>query len=426
MKTKKAVEPVLDKPLSTRESKILMGLCGLIVAGIYYSTALVTISMVGIVFLSLRHLSIEKTRRFLADFTMFPFLLLFLLVFLSGGNSSDQEAWRTAVVIKLPFLVLPVAFYMLPKIGKKAVIHLHLWLLVVSCIVGIPVLLNALFYPDEMLQLISRGQHLPTPIEAVKYSMFNAYASLTGIILYVEFFQTNERTARYLTAAAIGFILILMHVLAVRTGLVITYCSLLVYGCIHMYRQRSRRRIVILFAAFLLVPIVLYLTIPSLRYKIEYMRHDWKQYEEDSGSHYSDSERFLSYKAGWHLWKRAPVMGVGYGDVRSESHDFYTSYEERPDLFKLPHSQFLLTLAGAGILGMFMLLAGFYTPILQFRRPHLFRTLLVFIYLNYTLSFLVENSLERSMSVAFFLVFALILIKGLNEEEEILESAQHD
>ena len=99
---------------------------------------------------------------------------LFLLVFLSGGNSADKELWKTAVIIKLPFLILPIALFMLPRIGKKLVIQLHYWLLIVVAVTGIPVLLNAIFHYKDMIQLLSQGQHIPTPIEAVKYSMFNA------------------------------------------------------------------------------------------------------------------------------------------------------------------------------------------------------------------------------------------------------------
>jgi len=56
--------------------------------------------------------------------------------------------------------------------------------------------------------------------------------------------------------------------------------------------------------------------------------------------------------------------------------------------------------------------AGFYVPLLSKKLKTQTGALLVFLYLNYSISFLVENSLERSVSVAFFLIFALMLIKS--------------
>ena len=107
-----------------------------------------------------------------------------------------------------------------------------------------------------------------------------------------------------------------------------------------------------------------------------------------------------------------PLIGVGYGDVLEEAHVYYDQTYKRQDLFKLPHSQYLLTLAGSGLLGFIIFMVGFFTPLLSKKLKTKTGTLLLLLYLNYSISFLVENSLERSVSVAFFLLFALLLLKA--------------
>lgn len=418
MKKNVSNSPLHLKVLSTRESKLVFSICALLIIGIFFSKALITISMVGLVIVSLRYISWEKITAFFNDLTMMPLLLVFMVVFLSGGYSENHEAWMTALRVKLPFLILPFVIYVLPRMKKDFVIYLHFWLIIVSLVVGAIVSINVVLDYKEMISLLAKGQAIPTPIEHVKYSMFNAYAAMSGIILWREGRHSNTHQLWLLRIATVS-IVILLHVLAVRTGLIIFYISALTYLGLKTFREGDKRKLIVFIASSFIIPIVALNTIPSLQQKIAYMKYDWANYREGNGEHYSDSERIMSYKAGWEIWKSNPILGAGYGDVREDAHLYYDAKYKRSNFFKLPHSQFLLTMAGSGILGLLIFIAGFFTPLLVLRDRSVSTILLFYLYLNYTLSFLVENSLERSISVAFFLVFALFLLKSINEKRKL-------
>lgn len=408
----------INPDLSEREELLVFALCALLILGVFFSKALTTVSLSCLVIYSFKYLSWTQIVSFFSDRTMMPFLLVFLTVFLSGSYSENNEGWQTALRVKLPFLMLPFAIYLLPEVKKVFIIRLHLWLIFTCTITGLLVCFNVLTNFEDMLDLLAKGQPIPTPIEHVKYSMFNAYAAMSGIIL-LDKGVLLQKTYQWILKSAIILLIILIHLFAVRTGLVILYFSILVYFGLKFSRLGSVKRLVILFTGIICVPVLIYYTVPSIQQKIAYMKYDWSKYAQGEGTDYSDSERIMSYSAGWNIWKSNPILGVGYGDIRDEVHLYYDREYDRSDFFKLPHSQFLLTMAGSGILGLLIFVAGFFTPLISKRKKGLSSILVGYLYLNYSLSFLVENSLERSISVAFFIVFALFLLKPIRASRSI-------
>jgi len=291
---------IRNQILSSLKDKeyILFILSACLVVGIFYSRAITTTFLIGILICSLRYVTFDKIKSFFRDQTLMPFILVFVAGF--GSYSDDQVLWQTALRVKLPFLVMPFAFYLLPKLGNdRLVMQLHYWLIAVVVAVQLPVLVHALSNYDAMLSLLSRGQPIPTPIEHVKYSMFSAYAAISGLYLI----KHDHHVGR----------------IAIQLS-------------------------------------------PTLQQKIGYMNYDWDQYQKMGGHEYSDSERIMSYKAAIDMILSNPIIGVGYGDVLEESHLYYDQAYGRSELYKLPHSQFLLTLAGSGILGFLIFVAGFYVP----------------------------------------------------------------
>lgn len=390
---------------------IALGLSACLLVGIFYSKAVTTICIIALFVVALRFITFEKIKGFFKDKRLMPLVFVFLASFLSGSYSDNQELWQTALRVKLPFLTLPFAFFLLPKMKEQVVIQLHYWLIAVVVGVSLPVLTHAMLNYDSMIALLSKGQAIPTPIEHVKYSMFNAYAAIAGLFLIRKETQ-SPMALKVILIVAVAFIIFMLHFLAVRSGLVIFYVSILAYALIELVNGTSKRMALIILTGVLILPILTYKLSPTLQQKIGYMNYDWSQYQKDGGHQYSDSERIMSYKAALHMIGSNPLLGVGYGDVLEESHIFYDQVYKRQDLFKLPHSQYLLTLAGSGLLGFIIFAVGFFTPLLNKNWKTKTGTLLGLLYLNYSISFLVENSLERSVSVAFFLIFALLLLKS--------------
>ena len=384
--------------------------------GIFYSTAITSISL-GLIFLiGLSHWKNDHLRRFYTDRIFIPFLLIFVVALISGWNTEDGDAFHTTLRIKLPFLLLPLSYLLIQPFRSRFALDLHHWLLCITAVVGFPVLIFTLKNYDAMLELVAKGQAIPTPIEHVKYSMFNAYAVITGICLLAFRWSHYSRAQKFFLASASALLILLMHILAVRTGLVILYISILFLGILTFIKYRWTKGFILTVILTVVLPFIAYHSIPTVKQKAGYVLYDWKQYQEGKGRTYSDSERIMLYNVGLQVWKDHALLGVGLGDVKNEVSEYFIKMYDSNGPRKLPHNQFLLYLAGSGIVGLALFLCGFYFPLRKCASLSIEGVLLMMLYLNYTLSFLVENSLERSMSVAFFLLLVLPLMKNAQKQ----------
>lgn len=397
----------MTSQLTRIEEKLFLLFGGLLIAGLFYSRFMSTLSLVLLCLMGLRYFRNERLKNLFLDRKLLPFCLVFFSVLISYVYSDDQEAIHTAIRVKLPFLFVPICFILLPGIRWNITSYLHYWLIASAVLVGMPVVMHALKYYPQMLELISRGQPIPTPIEHVKYSMINAYAAMSALVFLIINPDKLDRNGRIILGVCFIFLVFFLHILAVRTGLVIFYCSFLVLGVYLGLKQKSAKLISIFVGSLALILFISYLCIPSIRHKVGYMLYDWRE----SRVEYSDSKRMMSARYAWSLIKESPMLGVGFGDVKKEIGE-----KGREDgvmnLDILPHSQFLLTITGSGIIGLGMFVIGFYMPLVKSMRTSIVGILLGLLYLNFTLSFLVENSLERSVSVAFFVFIVSILLKS--------------
>lgn len=381
------------------------------IPAIIYSKALITICYVTIVIMTVL-LQIQKSR-----FTFNKYLaavsLVGLSIVLSGINSSNVGQWWHHTVIKLPFLIIPFAFMILKPISKDVIRNMHLILVIVLSISALPSLLDIIQNHQVILDRISRGQPIGTPIEHVKYSMFMAYGVMSALIWLIHY--RSDLSESQVKGFWIGglFLFIVMHLLAVRTGLVIVYVSLMILGLHAAWIKKIPGKTLSAAVVAVAIGIFLLAQTPMIKTKLGYMFYDWEQYAIDGGINYSDSERLFSLKTGWHLFCDNYLLGTGIGDLYDSCHEVYRQ-QTRSAVINYPHSQYIYQLAGTGVIGFTLFIVGFLYPLT--RRHNKYFYLLVALYINYALSFMVENSFERSMSVAFFLTFAAMLLSSTKED----------
>lgn len=405
--------------MSLKIRRAIFSTCLLMVPAFIYSKALITICY--IIFIILAGLiwwntpKKEVLKPFLRSLPFSLFLIVFIQIVLSGINSADRAEWGHHLIMKLPFLVLPMAFYLFDKFEERQVLFVHMWLIVVLTVSSIPVLLYYVQHQDEMIQLLGMGQAIPTPVEHVKYSMMSAYAVISASVILLYFHQSFGTIIKVALAIMTLWLLLYMHILAVRTGLVIVYISCLALAILKSYENFSFKKLVLNASLFLGLIFSAIQFIPSLQTKVGYMKYDWEMLRQNGGQQYSDSDRIQSLKIGWKIFSDHPILGVGIGDLRQATKEEYALIG-RTEHIKLPHSQFLHQIAGSGIVGLILYIIGFYGPFYFSNRKRAY--FLGFLYLNYSLSFMVENSLERSFSTAFFLFFALISMNSQSSEKD--------
>jgi O-antigen ligase len=359
-------------------------------------------------------LPLAVLRRSFGRFFRRPELLfLSLLMFVpavSGWWSDDQAFWLDRTRVRIPFFVLPWAFANLPALPAawyRLLLYVLVWLLVALCI-GIGI--NYALHYREILQGLQQGHPIPVPRNHIRFNLVMATGILAGGWLWTQGFYVRYRWERHALALAVLFLFGFLHFLSVRSGLAALYAALLF--TIARFVWRTRRLGLGLTALLLLavLPFIALKTLPSLQQRVNYMLWDWQQYQHNSGDDYSDSERWISFQAGWKLWRANPLLGVGAGDLPSEIARVVTTdhpaYRKDP---RLPHNQFIYILAGTGLLGLAATLLALLFPVFSdgYRHFYLFAVFQVIIFT----SFLVEYTLETAMGVAFYLFYTLWFMK---------------
>ena len=334
------------------------------------------------------------------------FSLLFLVILFSGLLLGTSGYWEDRLRIKLPMLIAPFLFAMLPPLPKK---HYKIWAISIVLIAAISlcvVLGNYFLSYTEIQENISKGGSIPTPISHIRYSIFIAFGMVLSIWLGLDKEKFLGRNSNFLELFIAFLLFIGLHILSVRSGLLAAYVGLAV--CLIHWTVSSKKWLLGL--GLLLVisisPYLAYQNISSFKSKIDYSLHDFKMYKSDNGSSYSDSDRFQSMQVGWDLFKSNPIFGTGIGNFKSA---VKLKYEEEFPGQKaiMPHNQFLSIMAAMGIVGFIVSLTGLLFP-LFYRKQFAHLPMLSF-YLMMLSSMLVENTLESSVGMALFLLPILIM-----------------
>jgi O-antigen ligase len=205
------------------------------------------------------------------------------------------------------------------------------------------------------------------------------------------------------------YLLIFLHILAVRSGLVVFYLSAMLMSTIYAFRQRSFRTLIIALVLAILLPVIGFLSIPSLNKRVHYMIYDLKEYLKDGGDQYSDSDRINSLLVGWEIFKDNPVIGTGIGDLKDECKIKYGD-KFGPEKYVLyPHNQYLFVLAGSGLIGLVLFLVFLWGPL--WVNSNYLNMYLLAVVLVFSFGFLFDNALERSFSAGFYAFFITLGIR---------------
>ena len=208
---------------------------------------------------------------------------------------------------------------------------------------------------------------------------------------------------------ALVYLFILIHFLAVRSGILILYVNLFVFFIIRTIRSKKYILGIAFIVGITATPFIAYLSIPTFKEKVQYSILDFKMSKQDKEVAFSDGERLRSYEVGWELFAKGPIGGIGVGDIFKEYEDLYEVKYFIKSPTRLPHNQFLTIAVSTGMVGLLFFLISFIFPF-TFQSAYKDPFLLALFILMF-LSFLVENTIERQYSVGFYLIFLLL---GLN------------
>jgi O-antigen ligase len=391
--------------------------CAMIIVGLFvanYFRILPSIGIVGLSLTAIIYAAVYKQAANQRRWGVFGTLVAIYGIHLLSGvqvePANQPEYWRD-VVLQLPFLLLPLAFWILPALPARKL--QNLWLLFIGCVL-LAALISTGYYILHFEQVNESYLHskiMPTEPDHIRFSLMVTLAVGAGAVLLYK--GDNPPILRKVLLGVTALLALFQHMLAVRSGLVTLYAvggvSLLwlVFSA-QQFRRAS------LAGILLLLPLVSYQCFPTFRNKFANTQEDLGKIDNTgAANNYSLVARVYSYKAAWEIIKQHPLVGVGKADMPQEmAQQFRRNYPSIAESsYLLPHNQFIYDLVAYGFLGTLLFTVCFYLP--GFWAWPRFAPLLAMQYTIVTLSFLVEYTLETQIGLTYSLFFLLLALNGL-------------
>lgn len=203
-----------------------------------------------------------------------------------------------------------------------------------------------------------RAKSIITPLENdhVRFSWLVSVSVLLAGWLFVTK-RKEEKIVSWLLGLTIAWLIIFLHILAARTGLISLYIMLTGVVVWLIIKKIKRKYIIALLLILFVFPFIAYKTLPTFHNRVKYFLYDMEYF---SKTHYlpgaNDAVRVISIKAGSDVMNQHPFTGVGFGDIYAETKKIYnTSYPQMLESDKIyPSSEWMMYGAGCGWPGLLL------------------------------------------------------------------------
>lgn len=373
-------------------------------AGFLFSRALLSSAMIGFCLVAFYK---APVKRILKDKWWWLGILWVLIYALSGLWSDNKNEWLNSITNKVPFVVLPPAFALLPRFSKK---QLWLFTLAIGLLLTICALYSSYFFfrdPSFYTDQYIISKVLPTPAhnDHIRFSL-----SIALYIVWALYYwpQLGILYSRLLTGTMVAILAAYLHLLAARTGLIVLYLFLSSWG-IYATWKKSKLALTGILLSIVVIAALAVQYVPTLKNRIGYLSYTLILLNrgEISGI-YSDMGRLISYDISARQIKENPLLGVGAGDLYASMREGYNKWypDVAPELQLLPHNEFIVVAMGCGLLCMVIFTVWVFMPLVWIRRNRDGFFLFV-VWLSLFASILVEPAFEIQYGVFVYLFFIL-------------------
>lgn len=321
--------------------------------------------------------------------------------------TTDKHNWSYRFDVKLPILLLPLAFTLLPAFSKR---QLTLFTVIASAIFVVSAayslsffIIDPAFYAEQyvyshVLPTLAYGDHIRYSLAVALFIIWSVY--------YLP--QIEHKGTRWWVIIAAIFLSVYLHILAARTGLVIWYLFVALWSLRLLFTHSLLKGIAVI--ALLVTGSALAVHyIPTLEKRVWYIKHTYELYQKgDMASGYSDMGRLISYDIAIGKIKQNLLTGVGAGDMLTEMNSGYDAkYPDVPAEYRLlPHNQFLIVCLGCGVVAFALFMAWVCYPLGWVKRTR-DGFFLFIVWFSLLLALLVEPMLEVQLGVFVYLFFLL-------------------
>ena len=354
-----------------------------------------------------------------------PYQAIFLLFFiyaLSGFQTDigNEHSFSKILQLKTAFLVIPFSFCLFPKLTLKE-FTAFLWVFLISAsITAVLSLSTYAFNFSELNNLYLDSKAIPVAGNHVRYSLLLVSAILSGGFIYfnnTRLFNPNKerKTAGILTL----FLILFLHILAVRSGLLAFYSLFGVFILYSLFTPRLKKFRTIGIITIVLLPLLV-LIIPTSRNKIKNTLHDLTHIDNPYSANYESlTARLFSYRVANELFIEHKALGVGVGNLKEKTEVIYIknfAFIKNQNRL-IPHNQFLYNLVAFGVVGSTIYLILLFAPLL-YKKAYKNNLFLSGQYIILTSSFLFEATLETQLGLSFSLFFIILPLSTAIETQK--------
>ena len=339
--------------------------------------------------------------------------MVYVLHLLAGihTEAANMDEYRFDLGMQLPFLMLPLSFWLLPPLPSRYLRWLWWLLITMTALAALGATGNYLLHAQEINDSYMHSKVMPTEPDHIRFSIIITMAIAAAVLLLAH--QAVPAAWRLWVKACIMALALFLHLLAVRSG-EMTFYALGGLAVLWLaFFRKQWRKAGLLTIALVLLPIVSYVAFPTFRNRIYNTQEDVSKVQESSqGKNFSISARVYSYQAALEVWQDNKVVGVGKPNLEGEMAKRYAKLypELTPEFYILPHNQYLYNLAAYGAIGLLVFCISLFYPAWWARKKH--APLLLAQYVSIALSFLVEYTLETQVGLAFVVFFLLLALQG--------------
>lgn len=391
-------------PKLVSKPNIAFALLILTMVGLFCSRAVMSMSMIGF---GVAGLWGVHPREWVKDRFWLLGVLWVGLFALSFFWSHDTGYWLEHVQVKLPILLLPLAFRFLPSFSTKQLVTYSLFFFALAT-VGVCYSSYFLWQSsDGFIADYGVAKVLPTipKNDHQVFSMFLALAIMWGVYLY----PMAKGIFKWLLLLCSFMFSVFLHVLAARTGLVAWYVFLIGYCLYLLLNKRTLIKGLLLVIVFAIGAFAAVHFIPTLKQKLNYVKYSYEMFRQgDKTGNYSDIGRIISFQISKDIIKQHPLIGVGAGDMLDSMKGRYAvNYPQVEDSQRLvPHNQFLIAGVVAGIPCLLAFMAWVCYPLFCIQRNRNGFFLLV-VWCMLLVHLMVEPMLETQFGLYIYLHFLL-------------------
>jgi O-antigen ligase len=337
------------------------------------------------------------------------FLLIPLISIVGLTYTAQLANGFSKIQMQMPFIVLPLFIVGHYNHLKQYWLHL-LQALVLLTLIGCLYSLGK-YVMDK--SIIDTGYHIghaiPTPFKN-DHIRFSLVVSACIFITFYYWQQMPFLSSKWVQYFLIIFLVITLHIISARTGLLALYLGAFVIIVYYIVTQKQYLWGTLLLVIMLALPVMAYYISPTFKSKIDYTQYSWQQLNNSSNQTFiSDEGRMISYKLAWHIITSNLIIGVGTGDMESNMmKEYHNTLGTQLNESKLldPHNQLLIAMVMHGIMGLLLFVHLIYhttlVPLFKNKIPSFI------ISLGLLIGLMVEPMLLTQYGIAVFLLLSIL------------------